>query len=185
MFNLLFSNKIHEFEAKLRALDASQAVIEFRTDGTILTANTNFLAALGYNLEEVRGRHHSMFVEPSHRDGDEYRSFWEKLRCGEFQSAEYKRIGKGGREVWIQATYNPILDPRGKPYKIVKFATDITVRKLQMADLEGQINAIDKSQAVIQFDLDGKVLTANSNFLSALGCSGAWRPTSTDFSLVR
>ncbi|WP_037461311.1 methyl-accepting chemotaxis protein [Skermanella stibiiresistens] len=169
MSNWLFSNKIHELKAKIRALDASQAVIEFKMDGTILTANPNFLTALGYDLEEVRGRHHSMFVEPTERDGNDYRAFWERLRRGEFQSAEYRRVGKGGREVWIQATYNPILDSRGEPYKVVKFATDITGRKVQTADFEGQINAIDKSQAVIQFDLEGNVLTANPNFLAVMG----------------
>lgn len=169
MFKSLFYNKIHELRAKIRALDASQAVIEFQMDGTILTANTNFLTAVGYTLDEVRGRHHSMFVEPVYRDGKEYRAFWDRLRQGEFQSAEYRRVGKNGREVWIQATYNPILNFRGRPYKVVKFATDVTARKLRTADLEGQINAIDKSQAVIQFDLEGKVLTANTNFLSTLG----------------
>jgi len=101
-------------------------VIEFNMDGTIITANANFLGAMGYALEEIRGRHHSMFVEPAERDSAEYREFWAKLNRGEYQAAEYKRVGKGGKEVWIQASYNPILDLNNKPYKVVKFATDVT-----------------------------------------------------------
>ena len=103
-------------------------MIEFNLDGTILTANDNFLQALGYSLSEITGRHHSMFVEPAERDGAEYREFWAALNRGEFQAGEYKRIGKGGKEVWIQASYNPILDINGKPFKVVKYATDITSR---------------------------------------------------------
>jgi methyl-accepting chemotaxis protein len=101
-------------------------VIEFNMDGTIITANANVLGAMGYALEEIRGRHHSMFVEPAERDSAEYREFWAKLNRGEYQAAEYKRVGKGGKEVWIQASYNPILDLNNKPYKVVKYATDVT-----------------------------------------------------------
>src|SRR5437588_3069444 len=102
--------------AALRAaLNKSQAIIEFKLDGTVIAANANFLKALGYTLEEIKGRHHSMFVEPGHKDSAEYRQFWEKLGRGEYQAAQYKRIGKGGREVWIEASYNPVLDRRGRP----------------------------------------------------------------------
>jgi methyl-accepting chemotaxis protein len=110
----------------LAALDRSQAIIEFGLDGTILNANENFCQTVGYSLQEIRGKHHSMFVEPSYRQSAEYRSFWEALGRGEFQSAKYLRIGKGGREVWIQASYNPIVDGNGKPFKVVKFAADVT-----------------------------------------------------------
>ena len=120
--------------AMLAALDRSQAVIEFALDGTILDANANFLEALGYTLEEIKGRNHSMFVESSLRDGAEYRKFWDDLRAGRFQRAEYKRIGKGGREIWIQATYNPLLGRDGKPFKVVKYATDITAEKLKASE---------------------------------------------------
>ena len=106
----------------------SQAVIEFNMDGTIRTANENFLDALGYTLGEIQGKHHSMFVEPAERNAPAYREFWEKLNRGQYQAAEYKRIGKGGREIWIQASYNPILDLNGKPFKVVKYATDITAQ---------------------------------------------------------
>ncbi len=115
-----------EFQAKLEALGRSQAVIEFDMDGTILLANDNFLDALGYTLDEIEGKHHSMFVEQEYRDSEDYRRFWTDLAEGKFQSDEFMRIGKGGKEVWIQATYNPIFDSSGHPYKVVKFATDIT-----------------------------------------------------------
>ena len=155
----------------MAAIDKTQAVVEFDVNGTILAANENFLSVMGYSLAEVQGKHHRMFVDPAERDGTEYRRFWERLARGEFQTAEFKRFGKGGKEVWIQGSYNPILGGDGKPLKVVKFATDITRRKLQNADFAGQISAIGKSQAVIEFDLDGIILDANENFLSAMGYS--------------
>ena len=158
-----------ELSDKLEALDRSQAVIEFKLDGTIITANENFLEAMGYRLEEIQGRHHSLFVDPAEQNSADYREFWAALNRGEAQTAEYRRLGKGGREVWIQASYNPILDRSGKPYKVVKFATDTTEQKLQAADYEGQIRAINRSQAVIAFKLDGTIITANDNFLRTLG----------------
>ncbi len=161
--------KASEMAAKLAALDKSQAVIEFSPDGTILDANANFLAAMGYRLEEIKGRHHRIFVETAFSESAEYRQFWEKLRRGEYDSREYRRLAKGGREVWIQASYNPVLRRDGSPAKIVKFATDITEQKRSSADAMGQIAAIGKSQAVIHFNLDGTIIDANENFLSAMG----------------
>jgi methyl-accepting chemotaxis protein len=155
----------------IAAIGRAQAVIAFKLDGTVITANENFLKTLGYSLGEIQGKHHSMFVEPTTRDSAAYREFWASLNRGEYQSAEYKRIGKGGKEVWILASYNPILDEKGKPFKVVKFATDVTEQKLRTADLAGQIAAIGKSQAVIEFNMDGSILTANENFLTALGYS--------------
>jgi methyl-accepting chemotaxis protein len=165
--------KIRNMEdaGKISAIGRAQAVIEFNLDGTIITANENFLGALGYSLAEIRGKHHQMFVAPAERNSAAYREFWAMLGRGEFQSAEYKRIGKGGKEVWILASYNPILDEAGKPFKVVKFASDITAEKLKAANYAGQIEAIGKSQAVIEFGMDGHVLTANDNFLDALGYS--------------
>jgi methyl-accepting chemotaxis protein len=157
--------------AELAALDRSQATIEFKLDGTIITANGNFLHVMGYALDEIAGKHHSMFVAPAERDGAAYREFWARLNRGEFQAAEYKRIGKGGKEVWIEASYNPILDPAGKPFKVVKFATDVTAKKLQSMQDAGKIAAIDRAQAVIEFNLDGTVVTANQNFLKVMGYS--------------
>src|SRR5512146_2110524 len=157
--------------AQAAAISKSQAVIEFEIDGTIITANQNFLDALGYRLEEIKGKHHSMFVAPEARDGAEYRKFWADLNRGEFQSGEYKRLGKGGREVWIQASYNPILDRNGKPYRVIKFATDVTARKLRSMEDAGKIAAIGRAQAVIEFNLDGTIITANDAFLKTLGYS--------------
>ncbi|MBV8917787.1 methyl-accepting chemotaxis protein [Bradyrhizobium sp.] len=157
------------FAAQAAAVSRAQAVIEFNLDGTIVTANENFLKAVGYSLPEIEGKHHGMFVEPSERDSMAYREFWAKLNRGEYDAAEYKRIGKGGKEIWILASYNPVLDENRKPFKVVKFATDITAQKLKTADLAGQIAAIGKSQAVIEFNLDGTIITANDNFLHALG----------------
>jgi methyl-accepting chemotaxis protein len=165
------AQKIRSMEdaGKIAAMNRAQAVIEFDMDGTIVTANENFLAAMGYSLTEIQGKHHSMFVVPAERDSAAYREFWSKLNRGQFDAAEYKRIGKGAKEIWILATYNPILDEAGKPFKVVKFATDVTAQKLKAADSDGQIAAIRKSQAVIEFNMDGTVRTANPNFLEAMG----------------
>ncbi|MNX54248.1 Biofilm dispersion protein BdlA [compost metagenome] len=156
--------------AVLAALSKSQAIIEFDLSGKILTANENFCRALGYELSEIVGRHHSMFVEPSVVSSQDYKAFWSKLSAGQFDQRQYKRIGKGGREVWIEASYNPVFR-RGKPVKVVKIATDITDRKLKAAEDAGKIDALSRAQAIIEFSPDGEVLTANENFLAALGYS--------------
>jgi len=164
--------------AKTRALDAagqiaaihrSQAVIEFTLDGTIITANENFLATVGYTLGEIVGQHHSLFVPPAEAASPAYQAFWDSLRQGRFTAAEIKRIGKHGREIWLQATYNPIAGLDGRPMKVVKFAVEVTETKRQSIDFAGQIAAIGKSQAVIEFDLRGTILAANQNFLDAMG----------------
>ncbi|MES1147959.1 MAG: PAS domain S-box protein, partial [Bradyrhizobium guangdongense] len=157
--------------SKIAAIGRAQAVIEFRLDGTVVTANENFCNALGYSLAEIQGKHHSLFMPTSERDSAAYREFWAALNRGEYQAGEFKRIGKGGREVWILASYNPLLDDNGKPFGVVKFATDVTSDKLKNADLAGQIAAIDKAQAVIEFNMDGTIIAANNNFLGALGYS--------------
>jgi len=156
-------------EAELNALSRSQAMISFDPQGRILDANENFCKTLGYTLEDIRGQHHSMFVEPTYRDSPEYRAFWERLAAGRFDAGQYKRLGKGGREVWIQASYNPVVDADGRVHKVIKIATDITADMLRRADLEGQIAAISKAQAVIEFDLKGNILNANENFLATTG----------------
>ena len=158
-----------DYQGQINAIGQSQAVIEFTPDGTILNANKNFLDGLGYSLEEIKGQHHSMFVEPAMKNSAEYSQFWKKLSSGLYSSGEYKRIGKSGKEIWIQASYNPILDLNGKTFKVVKYASDITQQKLQSADFQGQIEAIGKSQAVIEFDIEGTILNANNNFLNGLG----------------
>lgn len=155
--------------SKIAAISRAQAMIEFKLDGTIVTANKNFLETMGYSLNEIQGKHHSMFVDQAERDSAAYGEFWAALNRGEYRAAEYKRVGKGGKEVWILATYNPLLDEDGKPTGVVKFATDITDQKMKNANLSGQMDAIDKSQAVIEFNMDGTIIGANDNFLNALG----------------
>ena len=178
MFGAKNKKKIKQLEEELRdargqvkAIGRSQAVIEFNMDGTIITANENFLNAVGYTLEEIQGKHHSMFVEPGLANSDDYKQFWESLGRGEYQAREFKRIGKNGKKIWIQATYNPILGGSGTPFKVVKYATDVTQRKLEAANNARQLEAIDKSQAVIEFNMDGTIITANDNFLSTVGYS--------------
>lgn len=131
---------MRELEAKVDALNKSQAMIEFDMNGNILTANDNFLNVMGYRLDEVQGKHHSIFVGADYKASNEYRQFWDKLNRGEFDSNEYLRIGKGGSEVWIQASYNPVFDLTGKPYKVVKCATDITKQKNQARENEKNAN---------------------------------------------
>ena len=141
--------------ATIAAIGKSQATIEFSLDGTILTANANFLQTLGYTLDEVKGKHHSMFVPPAVRESTDYRAFWAKLGRGEYDAAQYLRIGKGGKEVWIQASYNPILDPKGKPLKVVKFATDVTQQVLMSQQLEA---AVQETQGVVKSATEGDLL---------------------------
>jgi methyl-accepting chemotaxis protein len=150
------------------ALNRVQAVIEFELDGTIIHANENFLNTVGYTLEEVRGKHHAIFCEPDYARSAAYKEFWAKLNRGEFEQADFKRVAKDGHAVWINASYNPILDATGKPYKVIKFATDISASKIRNGEFEGKIEAINKAQAVIEFDMNGIVLDANENFLSVM-----------------
>ncbi len=163
------SVELADLRGQVRAIGRSQAVIEFALDGTILNANENFLKSVGYTLEEIRGQHHRMFVDPQDRDSAAYERFWKLLGMGEYQSGQYRRFGKNGREVWLQASYNPIFDTHGKPFKVVEYCADVTGQKLRAADFEGQIKAIDKSQAVIEFELNGVIRNANQNFLRTVG----------------
>jgi methyl-accepting chemotaxis protein len=167
----MFSAKGQMADAQLAAIDKSQAVIEFDMDGTIVRANDNFLKAVGYTLSEIKGKHHRMFVAEDDRNASAYKEFWAALNRGEFQAGEFRRIGKNAKEIWLQASYNPLIGSNGKPFGVVKFCTDITATKLRNADYQGQLAAISKSQAVIQFNLDGTVITANDNFLAATGYS--------------
>ena len=171
MFNLQNKAKVQSALSQAAAINKSQAVIEFKLDGTIVTANQNFLDAVGYSLGEIQGKHHGMFVDPAERESAAYRDFWAKLNRGEFQAAQYRRFGKGGREIWIQASYNPILDGNGKPTGVIKFATDITAQKIKSMEDAGKIDAISRAQAVIEFNMDGTIVTANQNFLGAIGYS--------------
>ncbi|MCT8332659.1 methyl-accepting chemotaxis protein [Leptospira sp. 85282-16] len=160
---------VTEANANTKAIERSQATIEFNMDGSIVTANENFLNLLNYSLNEIKGQHHRIFLETQEANSESYRQFWAALNRGEYQTAEYKRIGKNGKEVWLQATYTPILDANGKPYKVIKFATDITENKKIVREFIGQIEAINKAQATIEFNMDGTVITANDIFLKTMG----------------
>ncbi len=161
--------ELTDLRGQIAAIGRALAVIEFNLDGSVLTANDNFLRTLGYTLAEVQGRHHRMFVAPAEASSEAYAQFWRELAAGRFVAGEFKRLGKDGREVWIQASYNAILGPLGQPFKVVKYATDITATKLRNADFEGQLAAIGRTQAVIEFDLDGTIVRANDGFLAATG----------------
>ena len=163
------NSAVHELQAIHSALNRAQAVIEFTLDGYITHANENFLAATGYNLEEVVGHHHSMFCEPSFEQSAAYVDFWADLASGKIERAEYKRIGKDGREIWINASYNPVLDAEGRVHKIIKFATDVTAEKTRTAELAGLVEAMRKAQAVVEFDMEGVLIGANENFLDLMG----------------
>src|SRR3712207_2237242 len=152
-------------------MDRAQAVIEFALDGTVLAANRNFLQVMGYTAAEVQDKHHSMFCDPAYAASDDYRDFWRRLRNGDYHSGEYRRVTGDGRDVWIHATYNPILDDSGKPFKVVKFAMDVTEEKLRRAEVQARVSAIDRAQAVIEFALEGNVLGANEKFLRNMGHS--------------
>jgi methyl-accepting chemotaxis protein len=158
-----------DIQAINTALNRVQALIEFGLDGTILHANDNFLNAVGYTLEEVQGKHHSIFCDPEYVKTAEYKDLWARLGRGEFDRGDYKRLAKGGREVWINASYNPIIDADGKAYKVIKFATVITDSKNRNAEYESKVDAISKAQAVIEFDMSGHVMNANENFLDVMG----------------
>lgn len=153
----------------LLALEKSLAVIEFDPQGKILRANDNFLSVLGYELAEIVGKHHAMFVPDQIRNSPDYEAFWSDLRGGAFKSAAFPRITRTGERIWIEATYNPVRNGKGEVVKIVKFASDITKRQQTFADFEGKVNAISRSQAVIEFDLHGNILDANDNFLTVTG----------------
>lgn len=156
-------------EGKINAIDRAQAVVEFSLDGRVLVANQNFLQIFGYNIEQITGQHHRLFCTQDEARSVEYLNFWERLGRGEFDAGVYRRLDAHGKDVWIQASYNPVFDPDGKPYKIVKFATDVTELRTRQAESEGKQNAISRSQAVIEFDLQGNILTANANFLRTFG----------------
>lgn len=160
-----------DYEGQINAIDKSLAVIEFDLEGVIQNANANFCATTGYELNEIKGQHHSMFVEPNYKMSPEYAAFWRDLKKGEFKSGEFKRVKKDGSELWIQASYNPIFDEFGQPIKVVKYASDVTEQKLKNAFNTGQIDAISRSQAVIEFDINGNILVANDNFLATVGYS--------------
>ncbi|MEP3435579.1 MAG: PAS domain-containing methyl-accepting chemotaxis protein [Hoeflea sp.] len=155
-------------KAICESLSMSQAVIQFDLTGHVLTANENFCNVLGYTLAEIIGKHHSIFVDPEEVKSTEYREFWKSLAAGKFDRQQYRRIGKDGRDIWIEASYNPVFKG-GKPVKVVKFATDITQSKHIAIDDAAKLSALSRSQAMIEFKPDGTIITANENFCATLG----------------
>ncbi len=166
---LFQSNKTWESQSIFDALKVSQAVIEFLPDGVILDANSNFLNTVGYALSEIKGQHHRLFCEVDYAGSKEYGLFWKNLAAGHFSANTFKRLGKGGRVIWLQASYNPIRDPAGKVVKVIKFASDITDFKAHEIAVNGKVEAISRAQAVIEFTPSGEIITANDNFLQAMG----------------
>lgn len=158
-----------EVKGVMDAISRVQAVIEFNLDGTVITANDNFQKAMGYGINDIKGRHHRMFCKPDYAARAEYPAFWQKLSRGEFDAGVYPRVRKDGREIWLQASYNPIVDGNGKTCKIIKFALDITEERNKATEYEGKINAANRGQAIIEFNPDGTVITANDNVLKVLG----------------
>ena len=158
-----------DYAGQIAAIRKSHVVIEYTLDGTILDVNENFEQLFGYSRQELVGGNASLFVDEATRQSAAYKDIWERLKRGETYAAETKRITKDGRELWIEASYNPIPDLNGKPYKVVNYSTDVTRRRLQSQDYQSQLAAINKSQAVIEFQMDGTVIQANDNFLKALG----------------
>ncbi len=166
----LFPSFGGDIAAIMAAMHKSQAIIEFDLSGNILNANANFCAAVGYELSEIKGKHHRIFVEPVEAASADYSAFWARLTRGEFDRGQYRRITKSGREIWIEASYNPVCRG-GKPYKVVKFATDITALRQKATEDAGKLSAVSRSQAVIEFTPTGDIITANENFCGALGYS--------------
>ena len=162
-------NQTNELESRLAALDRSYACIEFELDGTILTANDNFLSITGYRLDEIRGKNYSMFVDNAYAESEGYKTFWERLRSGASFFDEFPRLNKAGERIWLQAGCSPVTDQSGRPCKVIKIARDITAEKLRAVEYEGCMTAITKSQAIISFELDGTIIEANDAFLNAMG----------------
>jgi methyl-accepting chemotaxis protein len=169
--NTDFKNQLASFEGRIAAIDKSMGIISFTPDGVITDINENFLAVVGYSRDEVIGQHHKMFAPAGVPESKEYADFWAKLKSGEFDAGEYKRVGKGGKDIWLQASYNPILDITGETVSVIKYATDITEAKIQAADNIGQLDAIDKAMGVISFNMDGTIIDINDNFLAVVGYS--------------
>ncbi len=160
----------NELDAMLNAINASYASVEFDKNGTVLNANSVFLKLLGYDsLGQISGKHHRLFVDAAYADSADYQNFWKNLASGQAQSGDFKRISRHGKEVWLAATYTPVFDGSGRLIKVLKLATDITEQKLKNADYQGQLEAVSKANAVIEFNLDGTVLSANENFLKTVG----------------
>lgn len=161
--------RLADSEATLAALGGSMALIEFQPDGTILSANRTFLKVMGYSVEEIQSRHHRLFCTPKYANSAAYQSFWSRLGNGEFINDRFLRLDKQGRELWLEASYNPVRDTTGRVIKVVKIATDVTAQVQKEQEQESQIKAINRSMATIEFNRQGEVVSANENFLAVMG----------------
>lgn len=161
--------KFIDTEAKLKVVNQTLAVIEFSVDGIILDANHNFLNCFGYTIDEIRGQHHRMFVEKEFASSSDYQSFWDSLAQAKSFNGEFQRVGNHGKDIWLQASYNPVYDSQGKLVKIIKLAFDITTEKLKSNETQAKLDAIDTGLAFIEFDINGNIQNANRNFLKAMG----------------
>ena len=173
-----------ELDAMVAAINRSQAVIEFELDGTIITANDNFLKTMGYSLSDVKGRNHSMFVSPAYAQSPEYKALWRSLAAGEYVADKFHRIGRGGADVWIQGAYNPILDKNGRPYKVIKFATDVTSFERQQAEDQSRKRAEEEqTQTFVSAlgDALGRLAGGDLNARLELAVSGAYQVLKTDY----
>ncbi|EAK0441314.1 PAS domain-containing protein [Campylobacter lari] len=159
------------FQDILNAISKTMAMIEFQTDGTIINANENFLKTMNYSLSEIKGKHHSMFCLPEVVKSQRYVDFWRDLKSGISRNGLFRRIAKGGKDIYLEANYLPILDQNNEVYKVIKFANDITQRNYEMLDLKNTIDAANRSMAIIEFNPYGEILNANENFTQTMGYS--------------
>jgi methyl-accepting chemotaxis protein len=157
-----------ESKGLLNGINATMATIEFTPDGKIINANSNFLKTMKYPLEEIKNKHHKMFVPKEILESEEYKTFWKRLAKGESMSGIFKRVSSTGESIWLNAIYNPILNATGEVIKVVKFATDITAEQEMLAESKGLLNGINATMATIEFTPDGKIISANSNFLKTM-----------------
>ncbi|WP_234086674.1 PAS domain-containing methyl-accepting chemotaxis protein [Azonexus sp. R2A61] len=176
MFGEKHRQRIAELEAQLAeqqalrcALDRSQAIVELTPDGVVIDANANFCQIMGYDATELRGQPHRLLCDPAFVTSPDYRAFWDSLRRGEFFRGTIRRRHRDGRDIWLEATYNPVLDAAGRVLKVVKFATDVTAQAVDAAAQRAMIESIERSMAVIEFRPDGTILRANENFCRTMG----------------
>ncbi|WAH55185.1 methyl-accepting chemotaxis protein [Pseudomonas silvicola] len=153
----------------LAAIERSMAVIEFDLNGMVLRANDNFLKTVGYRADQVVGQHHRMFCTPEYARSAPYSQLWARLKAGEFVAETFERVNAAGQAIWLEASYNPVRDAQGRVEKIIKFATDVTARVQCENEAQGKLHAIDRAMAIIEFEPDGRVITANANFLALTG----------------
>ncbi|MEK1942510.1 MAG: PAS domain-containing methyl-accepting chemotaxis protein [Pseudomonas sp.] len=163
--------KIIEYESLFAALERSMAVVEFDLDGNVLRCNDNFLLAMKYRADQLTGKTHKDFCSPALVRSSEYADFWAQLRAGKFLSGTFKRVNGQGQNVWLEATYNPVMNEQRQVVKVVKYALDVTEKLTIDAERGGKLNALDRAMAIIEFALDGTILGANENFLNAMGYS--------------